>query len=158
MSVRSTIAWGGIIAGAILPGIQWACLAATEEASPASAVAAPFNDDSNPYSVITGRNVFHLNPPPPPPSTQKEKPPELPKVMLSGLPLVSGFELLAEWRGDARTVDLPIFILTSKDLTPLERDYLSAKSSSLLHKHEQWQEALFRQLHRAVPPALAENS
>ena len=85
---------------------------------------------------------------------------ELPQLVILDLmlPLVSGFELLAEWRGDARTVDLPIFILTSKDLTPLERDYLSAKSSSLLHKHEQWQEALFRQLHRAVPPALAENS
>jgi hypothetical protein len=84
MSVRSTIAWGGIIAGAILPGIQWVCLAATEEASPASAVAAPFNDDSNPYSVITGRNVFHLNPLPPPAVPDKGPPPVLPKVYLSG--------------------------------------------------------------------------
>ena len=40
--------------------------------------------DGNPYSVISDKNVFHLNPPPPPPSAVAEKPPDLPKVMLSG--------------------------------------------------------------------------
>ena len=33
------------------------------------------------------------------------------------LPDVSGFELLAEWRGNASTSGLPVFVLTSKDLT-----------------------------------------
>jgi two-component system NtrC family sensor kinase len=74
------------------------------------------------------------------------------------LPKVSGFELLAEWRGTSRTADLPVFILTSKDLTLEERNYLQANSSSLLHKQEQWQDALFRQLQRAVPRVLVEKS
>ncbi len=50
----------------------------------ASALAETTSDDANPYSLISYKNVFHLNPPPPPPSAEKEKPPDLPKVMLSG--------------------------------------------------------------------------
>ena len=49
----------------------------------ASAHAETTVPDDNPYSVISDKNVFHLNPPPPPPAVA-EKPPELPKVMLSG--------------------------------------------------------------------------
>jgi hypothetical protein len=41
-------------------------------------------DDSNPYSVIMTRNVFHLNPPPPPPSPEKPKV-ELPTVKITGI-------------------------------------------------------------------------
>jgi hypothetical protein len=40
--------------------------------------------DANPYSVISDRNVFHLNPPPPPPPPVDPTPVELPKVMLTG--------------------------------------------------------------------------
>jgi hypothetical protein len=50
----------------------------------ASAYAETTSEDSNPYNIISDKNVFHLNPPPPPVSAQKEKPPDLPKVMLSG--------------------------------------------------------------------------
>ncbi|HEY3854339.1 MAG TPA: hypothetical protein VGO67_08115 [Verrucomicrobiae bacterium] len=49
----------------------------------ATAFAETTTDDGNPYSIISDKNVFHLNPPPPPPA-EKEKPPDLPKVMLSG--------------------------------------------------------------------------
>jgi DNA-binding response OmpR family regulator/nitrogen-specific signal transduction histidine kinase len=69
------------------------------------------------------------------------------------LPEVSGFQLLADWRADSRTTDLPIFVLTSKDLTPEEKDYLRTNAGALFHKQERWQEALIRQLRRAVPPA-----
>ncbi|HKR32508.1 MAG TPA: response regulator [Terriglobales bacterium] len=72
------------------------------------------------------------------------------------LPEVSGFQLLAEWRVDPRTVDLPIFVLTSKDLTTEEQNYIRANTGALFQKHERWQEALIRQLQRSVPPALAE--
>jgi hypothetical protein len=41
-------------------------------------------DNSNPYAIITDRNVFRLNPPPPPPSAEK-KPVDMPKVYLSGI-------------------------------------------------------------------------
>ncbi|HEX4119182.1 MAG TPA: hypothetical protein VH619_01040, partial [Verrucomicrobiae bacterium] len=40
--------------------------------------------DSNPYAVISDRNVFHLNPPPPPEEAAPLKPPDLQKVQLSG--------------------------------------------------------------------------
>jgi signal transduction histidine kinase/DNA-binding response OmpR family regulator len=66
------------------------------------------------------------------------------------LPRVGGFELLAEWRADARTAELPIFVLTSKDLTAREKTYLQANVQSLFHKQESWQEALLKQLQRAV--------
>ncbi|HUZ96959.1 MAG TPA: response regulator, partial [Edaphobacter sp.] len=74
------------------------------------------------------------------------------------LPEVSGFQLLAEWRTDSRTTDLPIFVLTSKDLTLEEKDYLRTNAGALFHKQEQWQEALIRQLQRVVPPVPAGKS
>jgi PAS domain S-box-containing protein len=74
------------------------------------------------------------------------------------LPGVSGFQLLAEWRLDSRTTDLPVFVLTSKDLTIEERSYIHKNTGALFQKQERWQEALIRQLQRAVPPVLAEKS
>ena len=66
------------------------------------------------------------------------------------LPKVNGFALLAEWRANSRTVGLPIFVLTSKDLTNQEKGYLRDHAQSLLQKQESWQEALVKQLQRAV--------
>jgi signal transduction histidine kinase/DNA-binding response OmpR family regulator len=74
------------------------------------------------------------------------------------LPQVSGLELLAEWRVDARTADLPVFVLTSKDLTVQEQSYIRANTEALFQKHERWQEALVKQLQRAMPPVLAEKA
>jgi signal transduction histidine kinase/DNA-binding response OmpR family regulator len=66
------------------------------------------------------------------------------------LPGASGFELLSEWRASPRTADLPVFILTSKDLTPEEQRFLRSNAESLLRKQEPWQEALIKQLSRVV--------
>jgi CheY-like chemotaxis protein len=66
------------------------------------------------------------------------------------LPKVSGFELLGEWRADPRTADLPVFVLTSKDLSQEEKSYLRAHAESLLHKQEPWQEALVKRLQRVM--------
>jgi signal transduction histidine kinase/DNA-binding response OmpR family regulator len=66
------------------------------------------------------------------------------------LPKVGGFELLAEWRADPRTSELPIFVLTSKELTAKEKTYLRVNAQSLFHKQESWQDALLRQLERSV--------
>jgi signal transduction histidine kinase/DNA-binding response OmpR family regulator len=66
------------------------------------------------------------------------------------LPGVSGFQLLADWRGDARTADLPVFVLTSKDLSPQEKEYLSLNSEALFQKQEEWQDALLSRLERVV--------
>jgi len=75
--------------------------------------------------------------------------PELVILDLS-LPKVSGFELLAEWRSNSRTADLPVFVLTSKDLTKEEEKYLHAHSESIFRKQDSWREALIKQLERVV--------
>jgi signal transduction histidine kinase/DNA-binding response OmpR family regulator len=74
------------------------------------------------------------------------------------LPEVSGFQLLAEWRTNPRTANLPIFVLTSKDLTPQEQDYIRTHSAFLLQKQQPWQETLIAQLQRALPGVLSEKS
>jgi signal transduction histidine kinase/CheY-like chemotaxis protein len=74
------------------------------------------------------------------------------------LPEVSGFQLLAEWRTNSRTADLPVFVLTSKDLTPEEHDYIRTHSGMLFHKQQPWQETLIAQLRRALPGVLSVKS
>jgi PAS domain S-box-containing protein len=69
------------------------------------------------------------------------------------LPKVSGFELLAEWRARPRTADLPVFVLTSKDLTGEEEQYLKKHAESLFHKQQSWQQALTNQLQRVLKNA-----
>ena len=74
------------------------------------------------------------------------------------LPEVSGFQLLAEWRTASRTAELPVFVLTSKDLSPEEKDYIRTNTVLLLQKQQPWQETLIDQLRRTVPAVLAEKS
>jgi len=71
------------------------------------------------------------------------------------LPKVSGFELLAEWRSKPRTADLPVFVLTSKDLTGEEEQYLRKHAESLFHKKQSWQQELSEQLQRVLKIAPA---
>jgi hypothetical protein len=52
-------------------------------AGPGLLRALPQDTSSNPYSIISERNVFHLNPPPPPPEPEKPKV-DLPVFKLSG--------------------------------------------------------------------------
>jgi hypothetical protein len=51
--------------------------------------AAPTEEGANPYTVISERNVFHLNPIPPPPEPEKPKV-DLPVIKLSGFFKVGG--------------------------------------------------------------------
>jgi signal transduction histidine kinase/CheY-like chemotaxis protein len=74
------------------------------------------------------------------------------------LPEVSGFQLLAEWRTHPRTAELPVFVLTSKDLTAAEKDYLRTNTVLLLQKQQSWQQTLIAQLRRTVPRVLSEKS
>ena len=72
------------------------------------------------------------------------------------LPEVSGFELLGEWRASLRTAGLPVFVLTSKDLSQEEESYLRAHAEALLRKQQPWHEALIKQLGRVVAPPVVE--
>jgi DNA-binding response OmpR family regulator len=66
------------------------------------------------------------------------------------LPEVSGFGLISEWRKTAATATLPIIVLTNKDLTSDESEFLRANTEVLLSKHEPWREELLRQVRRAA--------
>jgi DNA-binding response OmpR family regulator len=74
------------------------------------------------------------------------------------LPDVSGFELLAEWRGNHSLASLPVFVLTSKELTQVEKEFLQSNSTALLRKSDRWQDALFQHLKQVVPPELVTKS
>jgi signal transduction histidine kinase/CheY-like chemotaxis protein len=74
------------------------------------------------------------------------------------LPKMSGLELLAEWRGSPRTADLPVFVLTSKDLTKEEEKYIRAHAESLFRKQNSWREPLMRQLERIISPQVLEDA
>ena len=69
------------------------------------------------------------------------------------LPRVNGFELLAEWRADPRTAAVPVFVLTAKDLSREEEDFLRGHAESLFRKQQPWQAALTAQLRRVLQPA-----
>jgi signal transduction histidine kinase/DNA-binding response OmpR family regulator len=74
------------------------------------------------------------------------------------LPNVSGLELLAEWRSSPRTADLPVFVLTSKDLTKEEEKYISAHAESLFRKQHSWRDPLMKQLARVVTSQVVEDA
>jgi two-component system, NarL family, sensor histidine kinase EvgS len=74
------------------------------------------------------------------------------------LPKIGGLELLAEWRDNPRTADLPVFVLTSKDLTKEEEKYIHAHAESLFRKQHSWREPLLKQLQRVVIPQVLENA
>jgi signal transduction histidine kinase/DNA-binding response OmpR family regulator len=74
------------------------------------------------------------------------------------LPKMTGFELLAEWRSNPRTADLPVFVLTSKDLTKEEEKYIHAHAESLFRKQHSWREPLIKQLERVVTSPSLENA
>ena len=74
------------------------------------------------------------------------------------LPKMGGLELLAEWRDNPRTADLPVFVLTSKDLTKEEEKYVHAHAESLFRKQHSWREPLMKQLQRVVTRPVLENA
>ena len=84
----------------------------------------------------------------------------LPELVILDLiiPKVSGFELLAEWRANSRTADLPVFVLTSKDLNGQEEEYLRKHAESLFRKQQPWHQALTEQLQRVLKKDRVVNS
>ena len=71
------------------------------------------------------------------------------------MPEMDGFEVLRRIREDRMSQDIPIFILTAKDLTEEDLKNLAGPSGVLFLKGEAWREALLAQLRRAVRGGLA---
>jgi signal transduction histidine kinase/DNA-binding response OmpR family regulator len=86
------------------------------------------------------------------PQARRQVAASLPELVILDLilPGVSGFQLLTDWRRDSRTANLPVFVLTSKDLTPQEREYLRANSEALFQKQESWEDELLGRLERVL--------
>jgi DNA-binding response OmpR family regulator/two-component sensor histidine kinase len=67
------------------------------------------------------------------------------------LPESSGFQLLMEWRANERTAQLPVMVLTGKELTKDEMAYLQENTKAVLSKESRWQDDLTEQLGRLSP-------
>ena len=50
------------------------------------------------------------------------------------MPEVSGFEVVAELKSDAHTRDIPILIMTAKEMTAAEKNQLSGQVTAILAK------------------------
>jgi DNA-binding response OmpR family regulator/two-component sensor histidine kinase len=84
----------------------------------------------------------------------------LPRLVILDLTLpgVSGIQLIAQWRAHPHTASLPVFVLTSKDLSQQEREFLDVNTEALFSKQEQGLEGLMKQIKRAAPLAVAGGS
>jgi PAS domain S-box-containing protein len=64
------------------------------------------------------------------------------------LPGESGMQMLSELRNDDRDRDVPVLILTSKDLTLSEQNFLRQNANSVVRKDGAWHETLLDQIRR----------
>jgi len=71
------------------------------------------------------------------------------------MPEMDGFEVLRRIREDRMSRDIPVFILTAKDLTEQDLSNLAGQTRALFLKGDAWRKALLAQLRRAVSEGLA---
>ena len=62
------------------------------------------------------------------------------------MPEMNGFEMLRKVKDNPKTRDLPVFVLTAKDLTPADKDFLFLATQGFFRKGEFWKEELLAQL------------
>ena len=62
----------------------------------------------------------------------------MPDLLLLDLlmPEMDGFEVLQALRADRRAVNLPVLVITGKDLTPSERLHIKSRMATLVSKRE----------------------
>jgi len=77
---------------------------------------------------------------------------QLPDVIVLDLimPDLSGFDVLAELRQDEKLADVPVVIVTAKDLSPQERQQLQASATVLLQKGQYSSEEINQTIRRAL--------
>lgn len=77
---------------------------------------------------------------------------QIPQLVILDLvmPEMNGFELLSHLRGDDRTRQLPVIVLTAKDLTVTEREQLNGDVEQILQKANWDRHDLLHELRRAI--------
>jgi len=77
---------------------------------------------------------------------------KIPDVLVLDLmmPGINGFEVIKKVRENERTKDLPVIVVTAKDLTLEDRANLSGKISSMITKSEATQQELFSEIKRVI--------
>jgi len=71
------------------------------------------------------------------------------------MPEMDGFEVFREIKNNSRLCDIPILVLTAKDLTLEELEVLTRQSSAVFRKGASWKEDLLAQLRRVTAPRAA---
>ncbi len=66
------------------------------------------------------------------------------------MPEMDGFEMLARVKENPRLRDIPIFVLTAKDLTDADIEVLTRKTRALFRKSIPWKEELLAQVGKAL--------
>jgi PAS domain S-box-containing protein len=71
-------------------------------------------------------------------------------IMDLTLPRMNGFELLRRMKEIDRIRHLPVVVLTGKDLTLAESDFLRTQSQAVFLKGEEWRRDFIRQVHETL--------
>ena len=66
------------------------------------------------------------------------------------MPDMDGFEVLRHLKKDSRLSDIPIFVLTAKNLTESDLDLLRRQTRALLRKEGSWRQELIQALGKVV--------
>jgi CheY-like chemotaxis protein len=66
------------------------------------------------------------------------------------MPEINGFEILRRVRENPRLRGVPVFILTAKDLTEAEAEFLNRESTGLFLKERPWKEDLLSQIRQRL--------
>jgi CheY-like chemotaxis protein len=71
------------------------------------------------------------------------------------MPEMDGFEFLVEMRGRAEWCEIPVLVVTAKDLTAEDRDRLNGAVERVLQKGASERDDLLRELGRILPGSIA---
>ncbi|HSA92347.1 MAG TPA: response regulator, partial [Terriglobales bacterium] len=66
------------------------------------------------------------------------------------MPDVDGFEVIRQMKDDSALRDIPVFVLTAKDLTDEDVEFLRRQASAFFRKSAVWKEELLAQVQTAV--------
>jgi CheY-like chemotaxis protein len=69
------------------------------------------------------------------------------------MPEVDGFEVLQQLKGNDELRELPVFVLTAKELTELDVETLRRDTRQFFRKELQWKKELLKQVQQAVGTA-----